>query len=482
MRAHFAFAVALLVSSQAAPLFAQGRCLPSDTIAGCFDRYLTPDAVIQPARAEQKQELMTEPTGLDTGGANLATNKKNLLPLLALSGLLGQSDADEEEGTMVFDLNFLVPGLAEKGSKNAQFEAVVNTEPEIAESLRNALPEEDRDELAGQLEGKLGGLSDYAIRLTYNHSNRSHGRSFAQYAKRFDALSRAAVDTVTPLAKVVALQTSEITNLIAQNQNIFTGENAENTRFDALPPDVSRRARLLVEEKAREIAEREDAATRAMNEFGLASFHKLLDNQPQFHLTADKKLRESLVGPEELAVKVTYEWSAVNFNAAMSEDCHRALDVSQPDNNKVRSCLSEYESFVKGNADGIENGNRFSFSGEYVEIDEDTIDAGLDGIAPIVLEKSHKLVIYAGWSRDFTLGDGEPISFDLVAEYEDISDDPLRRDRGIASLTFTRQFGGVSIPFGIVYATHSEFLTDVDEQLSAHVGLRFNAGGNNDDE
>lgn len=481
MRAHSAFVLMALAALPATPLLAQGRCVPGDTIADCFDRYLAPDAVIEPARDEQEQELRTEPTGVDTGGANLATNKKNLLPLLALSGLLGQSESDEE-GTMVFDLNFLIPGLARRGSNNAQLAAVVNSQPQISESLRNALPEEDRDDLAGQLQEKLGDLSDYAVRFTYNHSNRSHGRSFAQYAKRFDALAVAAVATAVPPAEErQRLQNDALLALIQEHQDDFP-EDAEDAKFEDLPASFAGTALVLVEEKARELAGFEAAATRAMSVAGLARFHQLLDNQPQFHLTAERKLRDSLVGPEELAIKVTYEWSAINFNAAMSEECHRALDVDRPDGNKAKNCLGEYSMFVAGNADAIENGNRFSFSGEYVELDEDTIDAGLDGIAPIVLEKSHRLVITAGWSRDFTLGDGEPISFDLVAEYEDVSEDPLRRDRGIASLTFTRQFGNLAIPFGIVYATHSEFLTDVDEQLSAHVGLRFNAFGNTNDE
>ena len=58
---------------------------------------------------------------------------------------------------------------------------------------------------------------------------------------------------------------------------------------------------------------------------------------------------------------------------------------------------------------------------------------------------------------------------------------PRRRDRLVASLTLTRKIGGLTVPFGIVYANHAEFLPDVDHQLSAHLGLRFSldmASGN----
>ena len=43
----------------------------------------------------------------------------------------------------------------------------------------------------------------------------------------------------------------------------------------------------------------------------------------------------------------------------------------------------------------------------------------------------------------------------------------------------TRKVGNLSIPFGIVYANHGEFLGDVDARLSAHLGLKFNMSGGN---
>ena len=58
----------------------------------------------------------------------------------------------------------------------------------------------------------------------------------------------------------------------------------------------------------------EEKARKLMNP--LTSYHMLLDNQPQLHVTAERKFREPLIGPDELAVKVTWEWSNVNLNAA----------------------------------------------------------------------------------------------------------------------------------------------------------------------
>jgi hypothetical protein len=464
MRTRFVLNIVFLMLA-ASPLLGQGRCETGDTIATCWNRYLKPDIVVQEAGDQQEEELRRQPTGVDTGGANLATNTKNLLPLAALSGLLGAAPG-EDEGTLVFDLNFLIPATGPQGARNAQLQAVVNTEPQISELLRNALPEEDRDDLAGQLGDGLGDLSDYSIRFTYNHANRSFGRSFALYAKRFGALSHAATSSVR-LPGLNIQQLLEIIRDTAPNSGIDT-----DTKFQDMPAGVGGRVLLATEEKARDFAGFETLATRAIGTAGLARFHELLDNQPQFNVTAEKKLRDSLIGPDELSVKVTYEWSAMNFNNSMSEECHRALDSGQQ-TPTAADCLSQYTLFVTKNQDAIARGNRFSFTGEYTDIDEDTIDPGLDGVDPIALESVNRIILSAGWSRDFNLG-GEPVAMDLVAEYQDISDDPLRRDRGVATLTFTRQFNNMSIPFGIVYANHGEFLPEVDEKLSAHIGLRFN--------
>ena len=74
------------------------------------------------------------------------------------------------------------------------------------------------------------------------------------------------------------------------------------------------------------------------------------------------------------------------------------------------------------------------------------------------------------------------VKLDLAADYEDVSNDPNRQDRGIVSLTFTRMIGKMQAAAGIVYANHSEFLSDVNARLSAHIGLRigmFNETGSN---
>lgn len=426
-------AVLFLILLAATPLLGQARkrCNPGDTDEQCRDRYKTH---VEAMEARTRADFESQPAGVDTGGADLATNSKDLSPLMALSALLGQGTVDEGTGTVTYDLNFLIPELAKPGANNAQLKAVVKMEPQISERIRNVLHDLDRDADVELLKPKLGELADTAIRFTYNHTSDSLGRSFAQHQDHYEAMCRKALDMAD------------------------MGE--EDT---GMPPPDDMEARRRAAEMGRETAVR---LSDVMSAARLESYHRLVDNQPQLNFTAEKKLRDPLAGSDELSVNVTYEGSWRHLNAA-TKGCAGKWETEE--------CLRSYMAYVDKWKDKIEKGYRFSFSGEYVDVDGESIVTGLPNLAPIVSESARKLVLKAGWGRNFNVGDGEPVQLDLVGSYEDVSDDPKRQDRGIVRLTLTRNVGRMSIPFGIVYANHGEFLAEegVDERLSAHIGLTF---------
>lgn len=440
-----AFIPALLLTALLAPgplLAQEPRCKLSDTVSTCLDRYLT---------WENGQELINQPTGVDTGGANLATTTKDMLPRLALSGVVGQGSSGQSSGTTVFDFNFRIPGLfGPQGANNAQLQGSVNPQPQLSDAIRNQLPEAQRDDLAGKLKSRIGSRGDAAVLFTYSPATRSLGRSFAQYEDWYKKLCNAAGVTAG------WMDSKELPENIKKTQT-----------FKDLPAAEAFATRRKTEEAARSLV---DAAQAKLADSGLKDYYKLVSNQPQLHVTAERKFRDPLVGPDELSVKVTYEGSFMNLSAVMDQ-CGQDM----------QECLPKYTQWMKDNEPAIEQSNRFSFSGEYSDIRGETVDPGF-GIAPIVLKPVRKLILSAGWSRDLKLGDGEPVKADLEGKYENFSDDPNRQDRGVVSLTFTRMIGKMQAAVGIVYANHSEFLSDVAARLSAHIGLRigmFNGTGSN---
>lgn len=469
------FLLLLLASAAPSTAFAQSSpsCGLAKTIAECFHSFepaAAKAAVVRAATNEEKEALVALPTGADTGGTSLASNRKNLLPFLALTGLFNEGADLDDSGTLVLDLNFLLPGLGQ--GKNAQLQGVANTQPKVSGALRDALPEEGRDEVLGEIGNEIGDTDDTALRFTYSPANQGLGRSFQPHVKAFQALSSLAIgDIIT--AEAVAEIGIELAELLAPYESELS-DDVEATPFEELPDALQQPLMQLVELRGREIARLEGLASAALDAADLDRFHKLVDNQPQFQLTAERKFRSSLVGPEEVGIKVAYEWGEISLNSlrkSIGDDC---LD---PDRATL-PCLASYSAYMAQHAGDIDQGDRFSFSAEYVELDDDLIDPGLDGFDPLAIESATKLIVSTGWSRRFEVGrSGEPILLDLVGSYEDVSDDPMRQDRGVITLTITRNFAGVPVPLGIVYANHGEFLGDVDERLSAHVGLKFNAFG-----
>jgi hypothetical protein len=475
--------IALLSAVIPSDAFPATQCDLKGTVSDCWERAFKELNAQIPGRKEVTNEEMADlqamPTGIDTGGVNLASNTKDFLPLLALSGLLGDSAKAGSDGTYVIDLNFLIPGLAQ--DNNAQLQAVVNSQPKVSGELADQLPEATRDDTVKKLEGTLGSTDDYAVSFTYNWIDRYHGRGFKQYGKRFSALVQAVSARSAPAREKGQSQASSDLGTYLSNQDEFNDFDALNTPFDEIA-DLATRAELkeVTEGAIDQEAAKLTSDRKAFADAGLLHFADLLDNQPQLYFSAQKRFRAALVGGDETSFKLTYSWALTNFNHAMSDACHVGLDNETPSKEILSSCLDQYSGFVKSNSATLKDGTKFSFSAEYMNVAKDEIDLPAQGLTGLTLNAAKKVIVSAGWTRLFSAGEagGQPVRLDLIAKYENVTDDPERRDRGVATLTVTRKFGTLTIPFGIVYANHGEFLGQVDRQLSAHLGLKFDLTSN----
>jgi hypothetical protein len=473
----------LLALGSAGDLLAAITCKMTESAADCMTRANqeseaarteaqedTAETVVE----DEAEELKDKPTGVETGGANLMSNTTDFLPLLALSGLLGDVQEGDTQGTYALDLNFLIPGLAR--DKNSKLQAVVNSQPVVSEGLKSQLPEEERDDLAAKLAEGLSDLSDYSVSFTFNWTDDRHGRGFNQYRDRIASLFSA-----VPLAQPTESALSKVGAVVARLQDpdepdllttpfVDLGENAAVVKplvEEAIAQDLD----LLTQDR------------KLVADSGLLHLAELIDNQPQLTFTAVKRFRDPVVGGDEMSFKLTYEWGFANFNRALSRDCHRQLDTPASVDNATRSsCLGTLTQFVTAHEEDLKDGQRLSFSAEYVDIEAERFDLPNLNLTGLTIDSARKVVVLAGWSRRFAAGGtgDQPMRLDFVGRYEDVSDDPLRRDRGVATLTVTRQFGDMAVPFGIVYANHGQYLGEVDEQLSAHLGIKFDLEGGGD--
>jgi hypothetical protein len=455
-------ACALLGACFVAPLAGQQKCQMSDTIQGCWNRFLAVNIA---------QDLEQKATGVDTAGTNLNSTTKNFLPLMSLAGLLGSTAGgagDSSAGTVAIDLNFLLQAATK--DKNAQLQAVVNTKPTLYSPFKALLPEASRDQVATALEKQLGSLADYSLNFTYELINDRFGRGFDWYRPQLSRLLTEAQKRVIEEGGSVGPDTALFKlAAIFQEAGEKVPDDPTNMRFDQAPQRLRQQLLTTVESAARQESELSGQLNAAIQAAHLSSFADLVSNQPQFHFSAKQILREQLADPNELSAKLTWEMGFVNIGDFQRKHGNAASD---------KEYLDAYEQYVADNADRITRGDRVSLSLEYGKINNLRImvpTQQLDHTFPGVT----KLIGSAGYGRIFQEDKAAQTStrLDFVASYENVSNDPMRQNRLLATLTVTRKTKDFSIPFGVVYANRSEFLTDVNRKLSAHVGLKFDLEG-----
>jgi len=474
-----------------AECLAEVKCLMGETPDQCWTRAMPAADQEQALQAEKVEleaqtisDLHAKPTGIQTTGSNLKSNTTDFLPLIAMSGLLGDTKDIGTNGTYAFDLNFLIPGLAQ--DKNSKLKAVVNSQPKVATAIKQQIPEAQRDDAVKKIEAGLGDLADYSLSYTFDWIDQSHGRGFNNYENRFAALNEAIARRFQSMpvnsVKLAAIgEFGESLRLKHPDLQIV-----DNTTFGDILRQVGSDDFGVSLEKfetaAIRTAEALTVKRQMFTDAGLESFASLIDNQPQLTLSAVKKVRDKVAGGDETSGKLTYEWSRVNLNNALRGRCQQDLDTPSTDkidDDTLNRCLEQYTSYVTQNAKLLKDGDKFSFSAEYLNIGKEVFDLPSQGLTGLKIDAAKKLIISAGWSRLFAdpAGGDQPMRVDFVGSYENVSNDPQRQDRGVATLTITRKFGNLTVPLGIVYANHGEFLGDVNKQLSAHVGLKFDLGG-----
>ena len=95
--------------------------------------------------------------------------------------------------------------------------------------------------------------------------------------------------------------------------------------------------------------------------------------------------------------------------------------------------------------------------------------------------KSSALIAWVAIGRQFQLlpkNDLPQGKRDFGLSYDDVDDDPARQDRAIGNITFTQQLAkATQFTIGLIWANKPEYRGDVDEELSARVGLNYKFGG-----
>ncbi len=203
----------------------------------------------------------------------------------------------------------------------------------------------------------------------------------------------------------------------------------------------------------------------------MLEFRNLVDNQPQLIFSATARERSDFVGPDEQMVSLVFE-IPMGGNLRGFDRKHRSNSCR---NWESESCLESFRDYVAAQSQLSTLAPRFALSIEYGKIDDYNFSLN-DPMVSVSQKGSRKLIASATYGMRFK-GDGatKDTRLDIAIKFEDLSDDPMRNDRTVASATWTKQFFGMSIPVSLIYSNKPEFIDQQmpGQRLSANIGLKY---------
>lgn len=332
------------------------------------------------------------------------------------------------------------------------------TDPELAADVQ-AAPGVN----ATAAKNKLTNFDDITTTIYYDPVNRRFGRSIAPHI----ALLRA-LDT-TPLSATALQALGQY--IVDHNITGFTNATKFSTVTD---PETQKGLIAAVEAAANAEKQSAASATAIVKALTIA-----INNQPQAYAGGIYHYRNPLIGPDEFSIKGTLEIGYNSLNQFLRSNNAVCNDTALSDQTNAKSCADKLIAFTNAQDTTQPNGNgRLSCSIEYKQARSDSVDLSSFGVAapntPLVRPETHSLVYSLTWGRPLPGARIKDARVDLAINYNNISNDPTKKDQFVASLTFSQKVSDtLTLPLSIVYANHADYLPQTDKRLGVHFGFSY---------
>lgn len=473
--------LAALALQPPAPGVAQNICRDLEPPDACMSR-LWDDGIhdvrtdaAEAARSTSRILLHEKTAGLGAGiGGVLASAIENFLPRFA--GSVAIDREDPEGGLMTaFELNLPAygrPGAAVRPPRlgGALRIRAETREPRVFVPLLDAVSAEGLEALKERAGRELDDLDDLAIVVGWNRESRRYGRSFRANHGTVAALQDSILDMIPgpgspqfPTELVRRMDADVAASGRARKPECGGGDFPQ---VRCLSPGMRSEVEAAVVEYLK--AYRSYRAT-ADSTFAAARFHQvadLINNQPQWNVTFQARLRDALVGPQEYRLEARYESGWVNMNG-LREFCGDGLTAR---------CFRNYLE-DPGVRAILARSDRIWFSGQVRLIEDyDFRSSGPTDPPNLAVAGSLSIEVKGGYGRYLSVDElgTELARVDLVAEGLLHEDGSGRKDTwGVSAIYTHRVSDSFSLPVGLSYSNRDEFLEDVDHRVSANVGLHY---------
>jgi len=422
----------------------------------------------------------------------------DLLP--SFFGAIGVSGLSETDDSYVLDKTW------ELGTNfRLAVGATVFRDPDVFKALREALPEDRREQLVSGLQDEIGDFDKTDFRLAATWEDESGFQRFGRDPKDYEDLTQFLLQTAhddrvesqkTPLGDwAYSPELKEAVTRWGPDRNPALIQ-APLSEVRTELPDLANQLEAGVVRAATGMDTTVTTLEASMKELS-QQVAELITNQPQIVLEGTYNLREDFTGPEGWSGRLRYEMGlSGNFNDFMGWARKHPALCSGNGPAYSYACYKEYRksdsamSLKEKNA--VDRGNRLAIEARYSETDPlrfgDPDDPA--GTALFDLDRTEvwtASLTYGFYFSKFQLPNLVGVSkgqtnvvptdtarFDLEVKYDDATGDPMRQDRLVATATVSQKMSDKSVfSFSLVWADEPEYLGDVDEELSANAGIRW---------
>ena len=431
---------------------AQVHCDDSDTYDSCAEK-------LSGQVAEKgNTALLAGVAAKNTGDATTST-VNDFLPLLR--ALIDSNGLGSNDGRLGIEWSNPF-GLPAQEQNKLTLELLKST---LQEPLKDALRAAALDSQIGALEDEIDERDDIAIGFSYARASERYGRDPRLHATIVGSLLTAATEKDTNDTPLTDFEAQAFDKAASDGRTLDLDAAFGS---NGMTPKERQQYVGLVEESILGHHRSMRALGERLRKLGFYQFLDLVNNQPQWSLTAKYRSRDEAVGADDFNVTLAYEQGWANVNAYREHQRRRCGADGEA------QCLAGYLARPDVIAD-LQQSLRVTFKAEYSKLQR--LDFALpNSTFTFSTEPAERFSLSAGIGR--YLG-GERLGttrtrLDALLSYEDFSDDPARQDRGLATATVTFPVAeGFFIALGAVYATKPEFRGDVDEEISARAGIVY---------
>ncbi|HXH41997.1 MAG TPA: hypothetical protein VNN08_25455 [Thermoanaerobaculia bacterium] len=447
--------------------------MPNETIGACFGR-LNPSTFVQAVVKQQTDvALKQQQTGVASEVAGLPNVSGAGTPALIdfLSVFAGSvSDATFNQSDSQYTFEWNIPVAIFSDDDKIKLQSVFNRKPQLDQTLQTKL---DASGTGGtSLANSLSDLDDVTISATYAPVGRSIGRTIFPHRELVQVFVARLFTTQSRKDKH-AYQNFLRPHL---EEAPFAGaKDLDDINFQDVPVDLRAALMESVRESALSLAANQAKLKAGFSDFGIDRLYHFVSNQPQFYATVIDHQRKNLVGPDEVSAKLTYEWGSANLNRFLRSAGPACADEG------TETCANKFTEYVQSHAAAAEISDRFSIAAEYAHVSSnDIVLAAPNPAVNLHADGSHQFTGTLAYGRVLRhTDDHHDTRLDVSGSYENFSNDPKKHDRGVVSVIVTTKISDtMSLPFGLAYANHGTFLTDVDKKLNVHFGLIYRMKSN----